>query len=161
MAVWVGDVSLTLSAPTHYVGPTPVGALSHGPGMDGNDPLLRHISRVNIIRNGRPSLVLGDDHSHMGGSDDMKSGVVIVEIVWILATSYLCFWDWTWNVHCGIDMYIDNVTLSRLIVLYSRCRVNRSTNLSAVCVLCNHILLPLRVWATYAFPSCGVHPHYG
>ena len=27
--------------------------------------------------------MLGDDHSHMGGSDDMKSGAVIVEIVWI------------------------------------------------------------------------------
>ena len=79
VAVWVGDVSLTLSAPTHSVGPTPVGALSHGPGMDGNDPLSRHISRVIIIfifRNGRPSLVLGDDHSLMGGSDDMKSGLI-------------------------------------------------------------------------------------
>ena len=42
--------------------------------MDGNDPLLRHISGFIIIRNGRPSLVLGDDHSLMGGSDDMKSG---------------------------------------------------------------------------------------
>ena len=61
--------------------PTPVGALSHGSGLDGNDPLPRHISGF-IIRNGRPSLVLGDDHSHMGGSDDMKSGVMTVEIVW-------------------------------------------------------------------------------
>ena len=60
--------------------PTPVGALSHGSGLDGNDPLLRHASEF-IIRNKRPSLVLGDDHSHMGGSDDMKSGVVIMEIV--------------------------------------------------------------------------------
>ena len=76
VAVWVGDVSLTLSAPTHCVGPTPIGALSHGPGMDGNDPLPRHISRgVLYLGNGRPSLVLGDDHSHMGGSDDMKSGM--------------------------------------------------------------------------------------
>ena len=49
VAVWVGDISLTLSAPTHCVGPTPVGALSHGPGMDGNDPLPRHIARVIII----------------------------------------------------------------------------------------------------------------
>ena len=49
VAVWVGDVSLTLSAPTHCVGPTPVGALSHGPGLDGNDPLPRHVSRVIII----------------------------------------------------------------------------------------------------------------
>ena len=61
--------------------PTPVGALSHGSGLEGNDPLLKHTSRVYYIRNGRPSLVLGDDHSHMGGSDDMKSGVVTVEIV--------------------------------------------------------------------------------
>ena len=61
--------------------PTPVGALSHGSGLDGNDPLPRHVSRDYYIRNGRPSLVLGDDHSHMGGSDDMKSGVMTVEIV--------------------------------------------------------------------------------
>ena len=43
----------------------------------------RHISGF-IIRNGRPSLVLGDDHFHMGGSDDMKSDVVMVEIVLIV-----------------------------------------------------------------------------
>ena len=62
--------------------PTPVGALSHGSGLDGNDPLPRHVSRDIFIRNGRPCFVLGDDHSHMGGSDDMKSGVMTVEIVW-------------------------------------------------------------------------------
>ena len=62
--------------------PTPVGALTHGPGLDGNDPLPRHVSRDIFIRNGRPCFVLGDDHSHMGGSDDMKSGVMTVEIVW-------------------------------------------------------------------------------
>ena len=57
------------------MGQTPVGALSHGPGLDGNDPLPRHTSRVVLyLGNGRPSLVLGDDHSHTGGSDDMKSG---------------------------------------------------------------------------------------
>ena len=60
--------------------PTPVGALSHGSGLDGNDPLPRHVFG-SIIRNSRPSLVLGDDHSLMGGSDDMKSDAVIVEIV--------------------------------------------------------------------------------
>ena len=60
--------------------PTPVGALSHGSGLDGNDPLPRHVSG-SIIRNDRPSLVLGDDHSLMGGSDDIKSDAVIVEIV--------------------------------------------------------------------------------
>ena len=59
--------------------PTPIGALSHGSGLDSNDPLPRHISGF-IIRNGRPSLVLGDDHSHMGGSDDMKLSVEIVDL---------------------------------------------------------------------------------
>ena len=83
--------------------PTPIGALSHGSGLDDNDPLLRHISRVYYVRNGSPSLVMGDDHSHRGGSDDMKSGVVKVEIVY-LKTSYLCFWDWTrfctfWDIY--------------------------------------------------------------
>ena len=61
--------------------PTPVGALSHGSGLEGNDPLPRQTSRVYYIRNGRPSLVLRDDHSHMGGSDDMKLGDVKVKIV--------------------------------------------------------------------------------
>ena len=46
VAAWVGDVSLTLSAPVHCVGPTAFGALSHGSGLDSNDPLPRHISRV-------------------------------------------------------------------------------------------------------------------
>ena len=59
--------------------PTPVSALSHGPGLDGNDPLPRHVHREYYIRNGRPSLVLGDDHSLMGGSDDMKLSVEIVD----------------------------------------------------------------------------------
>ena len=83
MAVGVGGVSLTLSTPVHGVGPTPIGALSHVSGLDGNDPLLRHISGISFIimsRNGRSSLVLGDDHSLMEGSDDMKSDVNIVEI---------------------------------------------------------------------------------
>ena len=62
---------------------SPVGALSHGSRLEGNDLLPKHTSRVYYIRNDRPSLVLGDDHSHMGGSDDIKSGVVKVEIVCI------------------------------------------------------------------------------
>ena len=68
VAVWVGDISLTLFHPLLIVwDPTPVSALSHGSGLEGNDPLPRHTSRVYYVRNGRPSLVLGDDHSHMGG----------------------------------------------------------------------------------------------
>ena len=70
--------------PCSFVGPTPVGALTHGSGLDGNDPLPRHISGISFIimsRNGRSSLVLGDNHSLMGGSDDMKLNVFIVEIV--------------------------------------------------------------------------------
>ena len=53
--------------------------LSHGSGLEGNDPLPRHTSRVYYIRNGRPSLVLRDDHSLMGGSYDMKLSVEIVD----------------------------------------------------------------------------------
>ena len=104
MAVWVGDVSLTLSAPTHCVGPTPVGALSHGPGLDGNDPLPRHTSRVvYYLGNGRLSLVLGDDHSLMGGSDDMKSGVC-TSGVWVDVTDFIFMFlglDWVctlWDI---------------------------------------------------------------
>ena len=36
------------------------------------------------VRNVRPNLVLGDDHSHMGGSGDMKSDIVMVKIVLIV-----------------------------------------------------------------------------
>ena len=61
---------------------------------------------VLYLGNGRPSLVLGDDHSHMGGSDDMKSGFVLVEIGLMLQTSYLYFWGWTWFVHYGLLLYI-------------------------------------------------------
>ena len=64
--------------------PTPVGAMSHGSGLDGDDMLPRHVSRVIIIGMAEPSLMLRDNHSLMGWSDDMKLGVVIVEIVWIL-----------------------------------------------------------------------------
>ena len=73
--------------------PTPVGALPHRFGLDGNDPLPRHVSGF-IIRNGRPSLVLGDDHFHIGGSDDTKLDVVKWRLC-ELVTSYLWFWDWT------------------------------------------------------------------
>ena len=61
--------------------PTPVSALSYESSLDGNDLLPRHVSRVHYDRNGRPGLVLRDDHSHMGGSGDMKLGAVIEEIV--------------------------------------------------------------------------------
>ena len=61
--------------------PTPVGALSHGSSLDGNNALPGHVPRSYYCRNGRPSLVLGADHSFIVGSDDMKSGTVMVEIV--------------------------------------------------------------------------------
>ena len=59
--------------------PTPVGALTHGPGLDGNDPLPRHVSRDILIRNGRPCFVLGEVGCDNNGD--------CVELV----TSYLCF----------------------------------------------------------------------
>ena len=65
----------------------------------------------------------------------------------------------------GLDMvlyiegylYILYVTLSRLIVLYCRCRVNRDTNMSVVCVLCN-----FNFCSHCAFmPPCGVPNLWG
>ena len=81
----------------------------------------------------------------------MKSDVVMVAIVLI--------WDFIFMV-LGLDLvlyivgylYILYVTLFRLIVLYSRRMVNRDTNMSVVCVLCNnfefcfHCAFGLRVW---------------
>ena len=52
------------------------------------------------------------------------------------------------------------VTLSRLIVLYSRCRVNRGTTLS---VFLYYVILIIAFTACLgfcvAFPTCGVRPH--
>ena len=50
-------------------------------------------------------------------------------------------------------LFIVYVTLFRLIVLYSRCGVNRDTNMFVVCVLYNifYVLLPLQVWAPCGF----------
>ena len=47
-------------------------------------------------------------------------------------------------------------------VLYPWCRVNRDTNLSVVCELCNFVIAStVRVWAPcVAFPTCGAHPHW-
>ena len=90
---------------------------------------------------------------------DMNSDVVMGAIVSI--------WDFIF-MFLGLDvvlyieecLYILYVTLFRLIVLYSRCRVNRDTNMSIACVLYNIFIastacLGLRV----AFPTCGAHPH--
>ena len=45
-------------------------------------------------------------------------------------------------------LFIVYVTLSRMIALYSRCRVNRGTNLSVVFYYVIFLLLPLRIWAS-------------
>ena len=59
-------------------------------------------------------------------------------------------------------LFIVYVTLIRLIVLYSRCRVNQSTNLSVflyyvILFIASIVHLRFRVGA---FPTCGVRPHY-
>ena len=72
----------------------------------------------------------------MGGSGDIKSDIMMVAIVLI--------WDFIF-MFLGLDLvlyivgylYISYITLFRLIVLYSRCRVNRDTNMFIVYVLCN------------------------
>ena len=45
-------------------------------------------------------------------------------------------------------LFIVNVTLSRMIVLYSQCRVNWGTNLSVVLYDVIFLLLARRVWAS-------------
>ena len=56
MAIWVGDVSLTLSALAHCVGSNACRGLSHGFALDGNDLTPRHVSKVLMI--GMANLVL-------------------------------------------------------------------------------------------------------
>ena len=66
----------------------------------------------------------------------MKSGVVMVAILSIWHFIFILLGlDLVWSI-MGYS-YILYVILFRLIVLYSQCRVNRGTNLSVVCVLCN------------------------
>ena len=53
--------------------PTPVGALTYGPSLDGDDLLPRHVSRVYYFLGtscGRQCS--RDDYSHMGGNSDAK-----------------------------------------------------------------------------------------
>ena len=45
-AVWVGDISLTFPPLFIVWDPMPVGALTCRPGLDGNEPLPKHVSRV-------------------------------------------------------------------------------------------------------------------
>ena len=87
----------------------------------------------------------------------MKSDAVIVKIV--------AFGDFIF-MFLGLDVVlyilgyflIVYVTLIRLIVLYSRCRVNRSINLSVVLYFVILLLLPLcTVWAS----ECGVPNLWG
>ena len=64
--------------------PTPVGALTHGPGLDGNDPLPKHISRgYYFLGTSSGRWCSRDGSSHMGGSKDAKS--------WTLGGD--CLWD--------------------------------------------------------------------
>ena len=59
----------------------------------------------------------------------------------------MSIWDFIFML-LGLDLVLHNVeylcilyvTLFRLIVLYSRCRVNQDTNMSVVCVLCNFVI---------------------
>ena len=63
--------------------PKPIGAVSHRFSLDGNDPLLRHIFGSIILGMAYLVLCSGTITLIWGGSDDMKSGVVEEEIVWI------------------------------------------------------------------------------
>ena len=110
------------------------------------------VSMEYYLRNGRPSLVLGDDHSHMGGSGDMKSDVVMVAIG-----------DFIFMFLCSdIVLYIEGYFTFYMwhylgwLVLYPRCRVNRDTNLFVVydyVILIFWVLLPLYIWASVWRPQ--------
>ena len=78
----------------------------------------------------------------------MKSDAVIVEIVWI-GDFIFKFLGLNPVLYILGYLFIVHVTLFRLIVLYSRCRVNQGTNLSVVLYYVIFLLLPLRVWASY------------
>ena len=97
--------------------------------------------------------MLGDDHSHMGGSGDMKSDVAMVEIVLIVdfIFMFLCL-DFVLYIVGYYKFYISHIL--GWIVLYPRCRVNRDTNLSVVCDYVILLLLPLcAFWAPCDVPN--------
>ena len=66
----------------------------------------------------------------------MKSDVVMVAIVDFIFM-FLCL-DMVLYILGYFTFYMSHYL--RLIVLYPRCRVNRDTNLSVVCVLCNFVI---------------------
>ena len=70
--------------------PTPVGALSYGSGLDGNDPLPRHISRVYyFVGTSCGRWCSRDDYSHMGGSSDAKPWTLGGECLWDFERAYI------------------------------------------------------------------------
>ena len=108
VAVWVGDVSLTLSAhclvwDQHPSVPCHTGPVWMVMTRCRDTPLGLYY----ILGNGRPSLVLGDNHSHMGGSDDMKSGFC-TSGDWVDCTDFIfMFLDLDWVC----TLWVDNCTL--------------------------------------------------
>ena len=62
----------------------------YGTGLDGNDTLLSHYLYSFCILC-RFSVVVGDDRSHIGGSDDMRS-LVIISVVLVGYCGTLIFW---------------------------------------------------------------------
>ena len=101
-------------------------------------------------------MVKRSEISHVS-KDDMKLSVEIVDLwlhIYVSGTG-------PGFVHLGY-LSIVYVTLIRLIVLYSRCRVNRSTNLSVflyyvIFLFASTARLGFRIGA---FPTCGVRPLY-
>ena len=88
------------------------------------------------------------------GLCNMKSDVVMVGIM-LIGDFIFVFLGLDLVLYIEGYLYILYVTLFRLIVLYSWCRVNRGTNMFVVCVSCNiscycfHCMLRPRM----AFPN--------
>ena len=68
-----------------------------------------------------------------------------------IETSYLIFWTVPDYVHYGVHYYIVYVTCSRLIVLYSRYRINYGTNMFVVFVNATLFLFLLPVRLGFVF----------
>ena len=69
----------------------PVGALTHWPGLDGNDPLPRHISRVYFfVGTSCGRWCSRDDYSHMVGNSDAKPWTLGGACLWDFARACIC-----------------------------------------------------------------------
>ena len=83
VAGWLSDVPWPFLPLFIVWDSTPIGALTHGPNLHGNDPLPKHVSTVYYLL-GSPSGLwcIQDYYSHMGGSSDAKPWTSGDDCIW-------------------------------------------------------------------------------